>query len=139
MLVREDSYLGLGKDIQAIVGGLQVFGGILFGRMFIRAAAESANPHKLHSLFLVLGTRCSSRVYVMPCRAALLRVNYRLQILDPRRADTMPSLDWIGKNAVRAHHRTVPYHLLKCDKELSVGDPGSGNLLVQGDNLLALK
>src|SRR5436305_2023727 len=51
----------------------------------------------------------------------------------------MPTLDWIAKNAVRSHHRTVPYHLLKCDKELSVGDPGSGNLLVQGDNLLALK
>jgi hypothetical protein len=51
----------------------------------------------------------------------------------------MPTLDWIGKDAVRGHHRTVPYHLLKCDEELSVGDPGSGNLLVQGDNLLALK
>mgnify|MGYP005840640811 CR=1 FL=1 len=37
------------------------------------------------------------------------------------------------------HHREVPYHLLKCDGKLSVGDPGSGNLLVQGDNLLALK
>jgi hypothetical protein len=34
----------------------------------------------------------------------------------------MPTLDWIGKNAVRGHHRTVPYHLLKCDRELSVGD-----------------
>src|SRR6266496_1206737 len=51
----------------------------------------------------------------------------------------MPTLDWIGKKAVLNHHREVPYHLLKCDKELSVGDPGSGNLLVQGDNLLALK
>ncbi|HQR06699.1 MAG TPA: site-specific DNA-methyltransferase [Gemmatales bacterium] len=51
----------------------------------------------------------------------------------------MPSLDWIGKQAVVNHHRQVPYHLLKCDKELSVGDPGSGNLLIQGDNLLALK
>lgn len=51
----------------------------------------------------------------------------------------MPTLDWIGKNAVRGHHRRVPYHLLKCDKDLSVGDPGSGNLLIQGDNLLALK
>ena len=37
------------------------------------------------------------------------------------------------------HHREVPYHLLKCDRKLSVGDPGSGNLLVEGDNLLALK
>ena len=51
----------------------------------------------------------------------------------------MPTLDWIGKKAVVNHHREVPYHLLKCDRKLSVGDPGSGNLLVQGDNLLALK
>ena len=51
----------------------------------------------------------------------------------------MPTLNWIGKPAVVNHHREVPYHLLKCDKSLSVGDPGSGNLLVQGDNLVALK
>src|SRR5262245_32125451 len=51
----------------------------------------------------------------------------------------MPTLDWIGKNAVLNHHREVPYHLLRCDRERSVGDPGSGNLLVQGDNLEALK
>lgn len=51
----------------------------------------------------------------------------------------MPTLDWIGKKAVLNHHREVPYRLLKCDKELSVGDPNAGNLLVQGDNLLALK
>ncbi len=51
----------------------------------------------------------------------------------------MPTLDWIGKKAVLNHHREVPFHLLKCDKPLSVGDADSGNLLVQGDNLLALK
>ncbi|MCY2930540.1 MAG: site-specific DNA-methyltransferase [Planctomycetota bacterium] len=51
----------------------------------------------------------------------------------------MPTLNWIGKDAVVDHHRQVPYHLLRCDEKLSVGDPGSGNLLVQGDNLLALK
>jgi site-specific DNA-methyltransferase (adenine-specific)/adenine-specific DNA-methyltransferase len=51
----------------------------------------------------------------------------------------MPTLNWIGKEAVVNHHRQVPYHLLRCDEKLSVGDPGSGNLLVQGDNLLALK
>jgi adenine-specific DNA-methyltransferase len=51
----------------------------------------------------------------------------------------MPTLDWIGKKAVLNHHKEVPYHLLKCDAKRSVGDPGSGNLLVQGDNLLALK
>jgi len=51
----------------------------------------------------------------------------------------MPILDWIGKKAVVKHHKEVPFHILKCDPDLSVGDPESGNLLVRGDNLLALK
>jgi DNA modification methylase len=51
----------------------------------------------------------------------------------------MPTLDWIGKKAVVNHHRDVPYRLLHCDKSKSVGDPDAGNLLVQGDNLEALK
>jgi site-specific DNA-methyltransferase (adenine-specific)/adenine-specific DNA-methyltransferase len=51
----------------------------------------------------------------------------------------MPTLDWIGKQAVVGHHRRVPYRLLHCDKKLSAGDPDAGNLLVQGDNLEALK
>jgi len=51
----------------------------------------------------------------------------------------MPTLDWIGKKAVVNHHRQVPYRLLYCDPDLSAGDPDSGNLLVQGDNLEALK
>ncbi len=51
----------------------------------------------------------------------------------------MPTLDWIGRKAVLNHHREVPYHLLRCDRSLSAGDPDSENLLVQGDNLIALK
>jgi adenine-specific DNA-methyltransferase len=51
----------------------------------------------------------------------------------------MPTLDWIGKKAVVNHHRDVPYRLLHCDKSKSVGDPDAGNLLLQGDNLEALK
>lgn len=51
----------------------------------------------------------------------------------------MPTLDWIGKKAVVEHHKQVPFHLLRCNDDLSVGEPGSGNLLVQGDNLLSLK
>lgn len=58
---------------------------------------------------------------------------------DSRKRGNTPTLDWIGKKAVVNHHREVPHHLLKCDRELSVGDPGGGSLLVQGDNLLALK
>jgi site-specific DNA-methyltransferase (adenine-specific)/adenine-specific DNA-methyltransferase len=51
----------------------------------------------------------------------------------------MPTLDWIGKKAVVNHHQEVPYRLLRCDPKLSVGDPDAGNLLVEGDNLEALK
>jgi DNA modification methylase len=51
----------------------------------------------------------------------------------------MPTLNWIGKEAVVNHHREVPFRLLKDVPDLSCGDPGSGNLIVQGDNLLALK
>ena len=51
----------------------------------------------------------------------------------------MATLDWVGKDAVVNHHRKVPYHLLRCDGKLSAGDADAGNLLVQGDNLLALK
>jgi adenine-specific DNA-methyltransferase len=51
----------------------------------------------------------------------------------------MPSLTWIGKSAVVEHHKHVPFRLLKCRDDLSVGSAESGNLLVQGDNLEALK
>ncbi|MCA9468339.1 MAG: site-specific DNA-methyltransferase [Nitrospira sp.] len=51
----------------------------------------------------------------------------------------MPSLNWIGKKAVERHHKEVPFHLLEPVPALSYGEADSGNLLVQGDNLLALK
>lgn len=51
----------------------------------------------------------------------------------------MPTLDWIGKQVVVNHHREVPYRLIHCDSQLSAGDSEAGNLLVQGDNLEALR
>ena len=51
----------------------------------------------------------------------------------------MPTLNWIGKEAVVNHHLEVPFRLLKDVPELACGDPGSGNLIVEGDNLVALK
>jgi site-specific DNA-methyltransferase (adenine-specific)/adenine-specific DNA-methyltransferase len=51
----------------------------------------------------------------------------------------VPTLNWIGKEAVVNHHQHVPFHLLKDVPDLACGDPGSGNLIVQGDNLVALK
>jgi adenine specific DNA methylase Mod len=51
----------------------------------------------------------------------------------------MPTLDWIGKSAVRKHHKEVPFRLLEEHEEKHVGDDDTDNLLVQGDNLHALK
>lgn len=48
----------------------------------------------------------------------------------------MPFLDWVNKNQAKVSTDEVPYHLLKQVK--AYGDP-SENLLIQGDNLLALK
>lgn len=51
----------------------------------------------------------------------------------------MPSLDWIGKKAVVNHHLEVPFRLLEDVPELAAGDKDAGNLIVEGDNLEALK
>src|SRR5574344_908467 len=51
----------------------------------------------------------------------------------------MPTLNWIGADAVVKHHKEVPFRLLEPVPELSCGDADSGNLIVQGDNLHALK
>lgn len=51
----------------------------------------------------------------------------------------MPTLNWIGKEAVANHHQQVPFHLLKDVPGLACGQPGDGNLIIQGDNLVALK
>ncbi len=51
----------------------------------------------------------------------------------------MPTLNWIGKQAVATHHKDVPFRLVEAVPTLAAGDAESGNLIVQGDNLLALK
>lgn len=37
----------------------------------------------------------------------------------------MPSLGWIGRQAVENYHKEVPFHLLRCNGKLSVGDADS--------------
>ena len=52
----------------------------------------------------------------------------------------MPFLDWVNKNQAKEVTREVPYHLLK--RESTYGDSSgtsNENLIIQGDNLLALK
>ena len=52
----------------------------------------------------------------------------------------MPSLDWIGRQAVINHYKEIPYHLLETNKELSYNiEEADGNVIVHGDNLVALK
>ena len=56
----------------------------------------------------------------------------------------MPTLDWIGKSKVVNHHLDVPYHVL--ERKFSYDengqhdeDNGSRNMIIHGDNLVALK
>ncbi len=51
----------------------------------------------------------------------------------------MATLSWVGRNAVVDHHERVELRALREVPELACGDVASGNLIVQGDNLLALK
>jgi hypothetical protein len=49
----------------------------------------------------------------------------------------MPTLDWLNRNEAMRIADAVPYRLL--DHVSTHGDPAAGNLLIQGDNLEALK
>ena len=49
----------------------------------------------------------------------------------------MPYLEWTNKTQAVANVANVPYHLLRFDR--GYGDSNADNLLIRGDNLLALK
>ena len=51
----------------------------------------------------------------------------------------MPILHWLTRDEDLRAATHVPYRLLEEARDLSAGDPDSGNLLIQGDNLEALK
>ena len=52
----------------------------------------------------------------------------------------MPTLEFKGKHHIYAHHLSVPYRPLERDEIRSCNPSGEGdNLIVQGDNLYALK
>lgn len=49
----------------------------------------------------------------------------------------MPTLEWIGKDKVVNHHQEVPFRIL--DKKYTYNAESSENMIIHGDNLLALK
>ena len=49
----------------------------------------------------------------------------------------MPTLEWIGKDKVVNHHQEVPFRIL--DKKYTFNAEDSENMIIHGDNLLALK
>lgn len=56
----------------------------------------------------------------------------------------MPTLNWIGKDKVLNHHLEVPFHVLERQYSFDEAgkheeDNGSKNMIIHGDNLLALK
>lgn len=51
----------------------------------------------------------------------------------------MPILQWLNREQSIKEAGRVPYRLLKADPKLSYGDENTENMLIQGDNLDALK
>ena len=51
----------------------------------------------------------------------------------------MPKLDWLTRSEDEKVSTHVPYRLLEAVAEHSYGDPSAENMLIQGDNLDALK
>ena len=51
----------------------------------------------------------------------------------------MPTLQWLDDGQARRAVDKVPYRMLRPDDALSCGDPAAENMLIQGDNLDALK
>jgi adenine-specific DNA-methyltransferase len=51
----------------------------------------------------------------------------------------MPILHWLSDEEARKTSSQIPYRLLEADQKLSYGDSDSENMLIQGDNLEALK
>ena len=51
----------------------------------------------------------------------------------------MPTLHWLTRDEDLRTASRVPYRLLEEAPDLSAGEPDAGNLLIQGDNLEALK
>ena len=63
-----------------------------------------------------------------------LRVNKQ----NSQKTSHMPTLTWIGKEKVVNHHLDVPFRVL--DRQYTFGEtPDSGNKIIHGDNLEALK
>lgn len=51
----------------------------------------------------------------------------------------MPLLDWVNRNQAEETATQVPYHLLKFEKTYGDEKQAKENLIIQGDNLQALK
>ena len=51
----------------------------------------------------------------------------------------MPFLDWVNKNQAVTSASQVPYHLLQLEQTHGDADAAQQNLIIQGDNLQALK
>jgi adenine-specific DNA-methyltransferase len=51
----------------------------------------------------------------------------------------MPILHWLDRATHTKAAEAVPYRLLEADEAHSAGDPATSNMLIQGDNLEALK
>jgi hypothetical protein len=76
---------------------------------------------------------------VRPMIPSVVPKSHVIVITCPKVARRMPILNWLTCDREIGAAKGVPYRLLEEAPELSAGDPGAGNMQIQGDNLEVLK
>lgn len=99
----------------------------------------SDSPFKFHEDYQDINTHSSAIKYLFKILCILL------VYLQPNSIQTkVPTLNWIGKEKVVHHHQDVPFRVLEhrygfTQKGEQKKPTNSGNLIIHGDNLEALK
>ncbi len=99
----------------------------------------SDSPFKFHEDYQDINKRANAIKYLFKILCILL------VYLQPNSIQTkVPTLNWIGKEKVVHHHQDVPFRVLEhrygfTEKGEQKKPTNSGNLIIHGDNLEALK
>jgi adenine-specific DNA-methyltransferase len=104
----------------------------------IRKRIEGSNP----SLSAKSKTRTASGLagFLLPEDYGRYLPEFSRHPTHPKRSRPVPELVFKGKEFVYNHHLAIPYRPLIPHSEKSIGEPRlDGNLIIHGDNLLALK
>ncbi len=91
---------------------------------------------------LLLPKRTKNPFFIVQLQLKILSLCEHKKIEQKNQYSNMPTLQFKGKNIIWNHHLAIPYHTLDEIKELDFSAPkvkDNGNLIIEGDNLIALK